>query len=181
MTAVAVDPHGRWALTTGTDGNIRVWDTTTWECPHTLTGQIDGVWAAAVDPHGRWALTTGDDGTVRVWDTTSWECLHTLTGHTSWVLAAAVDPHGRWALTTGTDGTVRVWDTTTWAAEVVLATRQGSEASWAPAGPRLLHASDGAWLWLRVQVCDADGSFLRSEPYELHFPTGGEAHRPLSA
>jgi WD40 repeat protein len=110
----AIDPAGRWAITTSQDATARVWDTTTWETITTLTGHTDGVRGCAIDPAGKWAITTSQDATARVWDTTTWETITTLTGHTDGVRGCAIDPAGKWAITTSQDATARVWDTTTW-------------------------------------------------------------------
>ncbi|MGH3869317.1 MAG: WD40 repeat domain-containing protein, partial [Pseudonocardiaceae bacterium] len=69
--AVAWSPDGTRLLTGGTDSTARIWDATTAQPLHQLTGHTGGVWAVAWSPDGTRLLTGGTDSTVRVWDATS--------------------------------------------------------------------------------------------------------------
>ncbi|MGH3789669.1 MAG: hypothetical protein ACRDQ9_02510, partial [Pseudonocardiaceae bacterium] len=53
------------------DGTVRVWDATTAQPLHHLTGHTGPVWSVAWSPDSTRLLTGGTDGTVRVWDATS--------------------------------------------------------------------------------------------------------------
>ena len=107
-------PH---AVAVDYDGSARVWDLTTGEQTHHLTGHTEVVKSVAVAelddrPH---AITAGGKGSVRVWDLTTGEQTHHLTGHTRPVRSVAVAglegrPH---AVTASDDRSVRVWDLTT--------------------------------------------------------------------
>ncbi|MGH3773979.1 MAG: WD40 repeat domain-containing protein, partial [Pseudonocardiaceae bacterium] len=152
VQAVAWSPDGTRLLTGGTDGIIRVWDATTAELLHQLTGHTGGVHAVAWSPDGTRLLTGGTDSTVRVWDATTAELLHQLTGHTGGVQAVAWSPDGTQLLTGGTGG-ARVWDATT--AELLhqLTGNTGwvLAVAWSPDGTRLLTGGfDGS-----VRVWDA--------------------------
>jgi len=110
---VAVSPDGTWLASTGFDGTVRIWDTSTGQTRHTLTGHTGMVDGVAVSPDGTWLASTGFDGTVRIWDTSTGQTRHTLTGHTSAVRGVAVSPDGTWLASTGDDQTVRIWEART--------------------------------------------------------------------
>ncbi|TDD79865.1 protein kinase [Actinomadura rubrisoli] len=111
LSAAAVTPDGRHALSGSADGVLRWWDLTTGECVRALTGHTEQVRSVAVTPDGRHALSGAEDGTIRWWDLRKGRCLHTLTGHKDAVLSVALTPDGRYAMSGGGgDGTVRLWD-----------------------------------------------------------------------
>ena len=69
-----------------------VWDTTTGQPLHTLTGHTDWVRSVAYAPDGQTLATASDDTTAIIWDTTTGQPLHTLTGHTDWVNVRRLRP-----------------------------------------------------------------------------------------
>src|SRR5439155_13733686 len=68
VTAVALSPDGRLALSASWDGTLRVWDRLSAKPFRTLGGHTDKVLAVAFSPDGRRALSGGADKTVRVWN-----------------------------------------------------------------------------------------------------------------
>lgn len=111
--SVAIDPEGRWVLTSGSDNSARVWDTATGEEVHRLRGHHGWVNTVAFSGDGRSALSGSSDGTIRIWRTGSWEHVGTLRGHAGWVNGAALSADGRTALSGSSDGTVRIWNVAT--------------------------------------------------------------------
>ncbi|MGH3754831.1 MAG: hypothetical protein ACRDRP_19455, partial [Pseudonocardiaceae bacterium] len=69
--AVAWSPDGTRLLTSSADHTARIWDATTAQPLHQLTGHTNWVRAVAWSPDGTRLLTGSADGTVRVWDATS--------------------------------------------------------------------------------------------------------------
>jgi WD domain, G-beta repeat len=65
--AVAVDRAGRWVVTGGYDGRVRLWQVDAPGTPTELGSHDRSVGAVAVDPAGRWVVTGGYDGRVRLW------------------------------------------------------------------------------------------------------------------
>jgi Trypsin-like peptidase domain/WD domain, G-beta repeat len=107
--AVAVAPDGRWVVTGGSDGRVRLWHPERPGEPSELGGHDLGVWAVAVAPDGRWVVTGGVDGRVLLWHPERPGEPSELGGRHGVVTAVAVAPDGRWVVTGGVDGRVRLW------------------------------------------------------------------------
>ncbi|UWP78907.1 protein kinase [Dactylosporangium fulvum] len=106
-----LSPDGRLAaLRSGNSMPPQIWDLSTGERLHTLTGHGDATTDLAFTPDSRYAVTGGHDHTVRIWDLVTGQCRHVLTGHRGQVSAVAVGADGRFAVSGGGDGTVRLWD-----------------------------------------------------------------------
>jgi len=132
------------------------------------------VQSVAFNHDGTLLASGGLDGTARIWDPATGECLHTLTGHTGSVQSVAFNHDGTLLASGGVDGTARIWDPATGQTVLVMVGRGKGTAAWIPREERLLSASGDAWRWLRVQVHDDTGRLLSQDPYEWHYPTGGE-------
>ncbi len=76
VSALAVAPDGSWLASASGDifkgGEVRIWDSATGACRHTLTGHTDSVSALAVAPDGSWLVSASGDVfaevEVRIWD-----------------------------------------------------------------------------------------------------------------
>jgi WD domain, G-beta repeat len=67
VTSVCLCADGRHALSGGTDGSVRLWETATGQCLRTFAGHTNAVTAVALTPDGRYALSAGADRLVKVW------------------------------------------------------------------------------------------------------------------
>ena len=92
------------------DGTVKVFQPTTSEVLHILTGHSDEVWWVAWSPDGTRIVTASFDGTARVWDVVTGETLLTLSEHTAAVIDVTWSPDGTRIATASGDGTARVWD-----------------------------------------------------------------------
>ncbi len=110
VTAVAVTPEGRLAISGSHDNTLRVWDIRSGTELRILTGHTGGINAAVVTPDGRLAISGSYDKTLKVWDVESGTELRTLKGHNETVSAIAVMPDGRLAISGSHDKTLIVWD-----------------------------------------------------------------------
>ena len=81
VSAVAVTPDGRRAVSASADYTLKVWDLASGRELHTLRGHAHGVNAVAVTADGRRAVSASCDSTLKVWDLPSGRELHTLSGH----------------------------------------------------------------------------------------------------
>jgi WD40 repeat protein len=66
VTALALDPSGRIAVTGSADGIVRAGPVTGGE-PHLLYGHEGRVATLAVSPDGQWIASGGQDGLLRLW------------------------------------------------------------------------------------------------------------------
>ena len=81
VSAVAVTPDGRRAVSGSDDRTLKVWDLEQGALLATLEGHGDGVLAVAVTPDGRRAVSGSCDRTLKVWDLEQGALLSTLEGH----------------------------------------------------------------------------------------------------
>jgi small GTP-binding protein len=106
----AFSPDGKRALTSSSDGTVRLWDLETGRCLRVLQGHTSPIYRVAWSVDQRRALSGSDDKTVRLWDVETGRCLHVLKGHTGGVNWVAWSTDERCALSGGDDKTVRLWD-----------------------------------------------------------------------
>eukprot|EP00193_Tetraselmis_chui_P020832 CAMPEP_0177792786 /NCGR_PEP_ID=MMETSP0491_2-20121128/24713_1 /TAXON_ID=63592 /ORGANISM="Tetraselmis chuii, Strain PLY429" /LENGTH=1607 /DNA_ID=CAMNT_0019315229 /DNA_START=622 /DNA_END=5445 /DNA_ORIENTATION=+ len=66
---VAFSPDSKLVATGSRDATIKLWDTTTTECKHTLVGHKNFVFSLALHPKVGIIASASHDGTLRLWDT----------------------------------------------------------------------------------------------------------------
>ena len=120
VTAVAISPDGRWALSGSSDeqdseqAGLRLWQLATGMCLRRFEGHTDKVNCVAISPDGRWALSGGTgDQTIRLWEVATGKCAGRFEGHTGDVSCIAISSDGRWVLSGSDDGTLRLWEVST--------------------------------------------------------------------
>jgi WD40 repeat protein len=77
VSAVALTPDGKRAISGSGDKTVRVWDLETGQCLHTLEGHSGRVGLVAVASDGQ-RVVTCDGDRVRLWDVGSGQCLRAL-------------------------------------------------------------------------------------------------------
>ncbi len=98
---------------------VKIWDSTTGTCLHTLVGHTNNVHSVAWNVQGDRLASTSADHTIRLWNSHTGECLRVLEGHGGWVISATFAPAGLGKdaaeiLTTGSeDKTIKLWQTDT--------------------------------------------------------------------
>lgn len=103
--ATAISPDSRRFLTTGEDGQAKLWASDgELICTLDHENQVRG---GAFSQNGKWVITASDDGTARVWDSVSGLPLMTLT-HRSEVFSATFAANHR-AMTCSREG-AQIWD-----------------------------------------------------------------------
>ncbi len=109
LRIVALSGDGRLALT-GSWLEIKLWDTSSGHCLHTL--QSAEGWAASLSRDGLLAFTANSKE-FKMWETSSGHCLHTFSGHPhdSGMTSVSLSSDGRFALSGSYDKTVKLWET----------------------------------------------------------------------
>jgi WD40 repeat protein len=116
VTAVAMTPDGRWALSGSKDTTLKLWDLINGTEQRTLytldASDAYDITAIAMTPDGRWALSGKWNGSLKLWDLTSGTIRCLLKGHTGPITAIAITPDGRFALSGSEfpEGTLQLWD-----------------------------------------------------------------------
>jgi len=110
ISAVAVTPDSRNAISGSSYRTMKVWDLETGQEIRTLKGHNKGISTVAVSPDGRKVISGSSDNTIKVWDLETGEEIRTLKGHTDAVFSVAVSPDGRRAISGSDDHMVKVWD-----------------------------------------------------------------------
>lgn len=87
------------------DGTVRVWNLSTGECQHQLTGHTSLVGLLGLSPS--YLVSAAADSTLRVWDPESGELRHTLAAHNG---AITCFQHDEFKVLSGSDGTLKMWD-----------------------------------------------------------------------
>ena len=119
VVSVAVAPDSSWLAAAGSDGTVRIWNTTTdtatWHERVILRGHPRALRSVAVAPDGSWLATGDRDGTVRIWDSPAREerTASTANRHDP-VSTVSIAQDGTWLATGGRHGReIQVWDAAT--------------------------------------------------------------------
>ncbi len=110
VQSVAVSPEGRYVLSAGEDGTIRVWDVYSGTELQCLRGHAQRVNALSVSADGRYLLAGDAGGSLALWDLETGSERYTLTGHNQRVNSVALAPSGLYAVSGSADKTLKVWD-----------------------------------------------------------------------
>jgi len=105
----AYSPDGSWAVASGGDGTLAVYDSESGEKRATLSGHTETAGVCAVSPDGTFIVSGGADRTMRIWDATTFRQRYLLKGHTDAVWGCAVSPDARFIASASWDRSLRVW------------------------------------------------------------------------
>jgi WD40 repeat protein len=149
-----LSPGGLGVATTR--GKIaQLWDASTGQLRHTLTGHRSLVTDAEFSPNGRELVTTSDDHTGRVWNARTGRLLHVLVGHFFAVNTGNFSPDGHWIVTTS-QFTAGLWNADTGQLLFYLGrdTAPLTSASFSPVGNWILTGSkDGTARVYDCTIC----------------------------
>ncbi|KAF8965502.1 hypothetical protein BGZ46_000605 [Entomortierella lignicola] len=109
-------PDGKKLAVGLMDGNINLYETSSWSRMHTLRGHSGEVNSISFSPNGDRIASGGYDWTVRLWDVNTGECIHTLEGHScisGAIWSVVYSPIGDQIASGSSDGTVRLWNVNT--------------------------------------------------------------------
>ena len=120
---VSFHPNGKYLVSAGWDGTIRIWQTSDWKEVKVLTGHKGGVFSMAFSPDGKFLASGGNDSLVRIWLTEGWTEIKTLPGHQAKVTSVAFSPNSDFLASGSYDQTVKVWKTQDWSEIKTLPTK----------------------------------------------------------
>ena len=103
--SVVLDIHRNLACSGSMDGTVRVWNLSTGQCQHTLTGHTSLVGLLGLS--ASYLVSAAADSTLRVWDPATGDLRHTLAAHNG---AITCFQHDEFKVLSGSDGTLKMWD-----------------------------------------------------------------------
>ncbi len=113
VLACAYSPDGGACAVALSNGNINVYDTSSQEKIHTLSGHADAVRSVAYASQGGQIASGSRDTTVRLWNVRTGTLHNILSGHTDEVNSVAYSPKGGQLASGSWDKTVRLWEVKT--------------------------------------------------------------------
>ncbi|KAG0020776.1 hypothetical protein BGZ80_003616 [Entomortierella chlamydospora] len=132
------------------DGDINLYDTSTWEKIQTLQGHSGIVECLALSKKNGRIVSCGWDKTVRLWDVETGICVDTLLGHSSHVMGVSFSPNGDRIVSGSRDRTVRLWDVETGSCAFTLTGHGGGVigVAYSPDGDQIASGSSDATVRL---------------------------------
>jgi WD40 repeat protein len=117
VQSVNVSPDNRYVISTGNDGNIKVWSLDTGALAQTFRGHTDGTYYTSFSPDGKTLLSTSADNTLKIWDWQGGKLKTTLKCnsdrdrecHRDRVNSALFSPDGKTIASASNDGTIGLW------------------------------------------------------------------------
>ena len=103
-------PGGRRLVSSGSAGNISLWDLDSGQELQRFVGHQDRVRTLAVTACGTRVISGGDDRTIRVWEIESGKEMLQIQLSRQWPKSVAITPDARFAVTAAESSTVKVWD-----------------------------------------------------------------------
>ncbi len=108
VTTVAYSNDGKFLVSGGAEGVVRIWDATTNAEVRSLRGHTGWVTSAAFSPDGRSAVSCAVDKALRIFELPKSD--GAPTGHSAMARCIAVSRDGKFAATGSDDKTVKVWN-----------------------------------------------------------------------
>ena len=107
---IAFSVDGRWLAVADCYGNLRLWDTGTWQITDQSNIAPAQLISVSFSPDGEWLVTGEDQGTVRLWSARPLRQVAELGRHHARVKSVAFSPDGKQVVSAGDDKTICLWD-----------------------------------------------------------------------
>lgn len=108
--ALSLNPDSAILGTVSTDKTAKLWNVSTSELLHVLTGHTSQVLSIAFSPDRTTVATGSGDCTIRLWDVQTGQVRSVLKGHSSQVTSLAFHPSEPVLASSSNDGTARLWN-----------------------------------------------------------------------
>jgi WD40 repeat protein len=172
VRGVAFAPDGKRLASASNDKTVRIWDATTGQELHRLTGHMETVRAVAFSHDGKRLASGSLDRKVKIWDAATGRELRTVEGPDAGINGVAFSPDDQRLAGAGGDGTVRLWDPATGEELRLIRGHAGSVngVAFSPDGTSLASAGGGDHA---VKLWDAaTGDELRTLTGHTHWVSG---------
>ena len=145
-------PEGSRIVSTGEDGQVRLWESSTGALIQSLPGQAEGSNFPAFSPDGSAIAAANRAGGVSIWDSSSGRELMTLSGDGPSITAVTFSPDGSRLAAGGEGGIAHVWDLASGERAATIHNPGGAALTdliYSPAGDQLFtfdwEGFSGAW------------------------------------
>lgn len=108
----ACSPDSKQIITMTNDGNLKVWDTQTYQEIVTLEMKT-AVCSVSYSPDGKHIVASTFKKNAILWDAKTYQKIGTLNEHNSWMESVAYSPDGKQIATASQDCTTKVWNART--------------------------------------------------------------------
>ena len=141
---IAFSPDGRWLAAAGTDGILRIWETSSWSLAKILPGHTARIDSLAWHPDSSRLVTGSWDTTCRFWTINDGRSIPVVTHGGRRVYCVAWSPDGQTVATGGGDRWVKLWDQYGGLrANLVSAPHTLETIAFSPDGTKLLYGYGG--------------------------------------
>ncbi len=130
VRALAFSPDGLTLVSGDQGGNVKLWDVSTGESIHMLSGLKQQILSVVFSPDGKTVAGSALNNTIFSWNVDDGQIKHNYFGHTDWVRILAFSPDGTILASGSNDGTIRLWDTATGQQKKILTERTEREENY---------------------------------------------------
>lgn len=110
LWSITASPNGSSFVSTGEDGQVRLWDSQTLSVRHEYPRSLFAQYGSVFSPDGSRFAVGGFDNTLRVFSSTEPVEVIRLTGHRSLIYRPAFSPDGKELFSASGEGMLRVWN-----------------------------------------------------------------------
>ena len=136
----AIAAHADTLVSGSYDSHVRVWQVSTGECKHRLSGHSSKVYSVVLDYARGRCISGSMDNSVKVWSLESGTCLFNLEGHTS--LVGLLDLRDDILVSAAADATLRVWEPELGRCRNTLEAHTGAITCFLHDGQKIISGSD---------------------------------------